>query len=241
MIEIVYIPLDFVWIATKRKALLKKKCIENHFIIVCGLYSKNFRNDDRQGSFTFIRVLLRQLLRFQRCLLAETKSPLENFSNVLVLLADRHANRRRNNPRSTYRGSEVVTDLVSKSDVRNRRWYVFAVVEEGDYTCVERFHATSVVLQDEIALVSRANCPSIVNTDPETMLYSRRRRISFVAGSRGERNLPRFSRKLRPRFSDPRSTPGPKFPSRSHDTWTCTTNRTRRSPPLEKVSTFSKF
>lgn len=140
------------------------------------------------------------MLRFQRCLLAETKSPLENFSNVLVLLADRHANRRRNNPRSTYRGSEVVTDLVSKSDVRNRRWYVFAVVEEGDYTCVERFHATSVVLQDEIALVSRANCPSIVNTDPETMLYSRRRRISFVAGSRGEGKLTPFFSQTPPAF-----------------------------------------
>lgn len=112
-----------------------------------------------------------------------------------MLLADRHANRRRNNPRSTYRGSEVVTDLVSKGDVRNRRWYVFAVVEEGDYTCVERFHATSVVLQDEIALVSRANCPSIVNTDPETMLYSRRRRISFVARigrRRGGKTYPVF-------------------------------------------------
>lgn len=55
--------------------------------------------------------------------------------------------------RWTYRGSEVVTDLVCEGDVRNRRWYVFAVVQEGDYTSVQRFHATPVVLQDEIALV----------------------------------------------------------------------------------------
>lgn len=55
--------------------------------------------------------------------------------------------------RWTYRRSEVVTDLVCEGDVRNRRWYVFAVVQEGDYTGVQRFHATPVVLQDEIALV----------------------------------------------------------------------------------------
>lgn len=46
-----------------------------------------------------------------------------------------------------------MTDLVCEGDVRNRRWYVFAVVQEGDYTGVQRFHATPIVLQDEIALV----------------------------------------------------------------------------------------
>lgn len=46
-----------------------------------------------------------------------------------------------------------MTDLVCKGDVRNRRWYVLAVVEQGDYTGVQRFQATPVVLQDEIPLL----------------------------------------------------------------------------------------
>lgn len=119
------------------------------------------------------------------CLLAETK-PSKLFECAT-------ARRQHANPRWTYRGSEVVTDLVSKGDVRNRRWYVFAVVEEGDYTCVQRFHATSVVLQDEIALVPGVIVWVSWNADPETMLYSRRRRISFVTGSGGgKRTYPVF-------------------------------------------------
>lgn len=97
-----------------------------------------------------LRYDIRQLLRFA-ALARWNQKPLETFRmryhySPTTCKPDA-------NPRSTYRGSEVVTDLVSKGDVRNRRWYVFAVVEEGDYTCVQRFHATSVVLQDEIALV----------------------------------------------------------------------------------------
>lgn len=46
-----------------------------------------------------------------------------------------------------------MTDLVCKGDVRNRRWYVLAVVQEGDYTGVQRFHGTPVELQDKVALV----------------------------------------------------------------------------------------
>lgn len=87
------------------------------------------------------------------CLLAETKSPSKLFECTTTTTTTTARRQHANPTRWTYRGSEVVTDLVSKGDVRNRRWYVFAVVEEGDYTCVQRFHATSVVLQDEIALV----------------------------------------------------------------------------------------
>lgn len=52
-----------------------------------------------------------------------------------------------------------MTDFVRQGDVRNRRWYVLPVVEQGDYTGVQRFHATPVVLQDETALVSRDGWP----------------------------------------------------------------------------------
>lgn len=131
--------------------------------------------------------------------------------------------------RWTYRGSEVVTDLVCEGDVRNRRWYVFAVVQEGDYTSVQRFHATPVVLQDEIALVLEVIV--WVSWMRRERCYFRRGTVELVS-LHSEQNLPRFSRKLRQHFLDLQSMPNPKFPSRSRGTWTCTIDRTRHSPLL---------
>lgn len=190
-----------------------------------------------QGSFT---LWYPSIASIRGACSLKPKAP-RNFSNALPLLADNMQTRRkpafnlqgiRSCDRSREQGWREKPSVVRVC--RSWEGWLYLCSAISCYLC-------SAARRNSVS--SRANCLSIVNADPETMLYSRRRAIELVSLlDRGGGNLPRFSRKLRPRFSDRRSTPGPKFPSRSHDTWTCTTNKTRRSPPLEKVFlSFSKF
>lgn len=47
----------------------------------------------------------------------------------------------------SYRRSEVVSDLVGESHVRDRRRHVLAVIQQSDNARVQRLHAAPVVLE----------------------------------------------------------------------------------------------